>query len=155
MKLGERFDVNNPATGKPFAQSSLGNVETLNEAVSAAKEAFPLWRDLADETRVAAINQIASLLEQNMPELMELVSKETGKPMNGLNGVGAGMEVGASIAWTQVTAALSLPVDVIQDDEVARVEVHRKPLGVVGFHYPLELAADDCHLACHSCAQGG
>ena len=143
-ETSELFDVNNPATGKPFAQSSLGNVATLNKAVAAAKEAFPAWSSLSDEERTAAINNIASLLEQNMPELMELVSKETGKPMNGLNGVGAGMEVGAAIAWTQVTASFSIPVDVIQDDDVARVEVHRKPLGVVGsitpWNWPLMIA---------------
>ncbi len=79
-----------------------------------------------------------------MPELMQLVTKETGKPMGGLNGVGSGMEVGGSIAWTQYTAELQLPVDVIQDDEVARIEVHRKPLGVVAsitpWNWPLMIA---------------
>ena len=35
------------------------------------------------------------------------------------------------MVWTQVTAGLDLPVDVIQDNDEARVEVHRKPLGVV------------------------
>ncbi len=143
-ETSELFDVKNPATGKPFAQASLGDVAALNKAVAAAKAAFPAWSAQTDEERTAAINNIASLLEQNMPELMELVSKETGKPLNGLNGVGAGMEVGASIAWTQVTASLSMPVDVIQDDDVARVEVHRKPLGVVGsitpWNWPLMIA---------------
>jgi len=72
------------------------------------------------------------------------VTKETGKPMGGLNGVGSGMEVGGSIAWAQYTAELQLPVDVIQDNEVARVEVHRKPLGVVAsitpWNWPLMIA---------------
>ena len=79
-----------------------------------------------------------------MPEFMELVSKESGKPMNGLNGVGSGMEVGGAIAWTHATADLELPMELIQDDEDARVEVHRKPLGVVGsitpWNWPLLIA---------------
>ncbi|WP_280516169.1 hypothetical protein [Aromatoleum bremense] len=42
---------------------------------------------------------------------MEFVTRETGKPLGGLNG--AGMEVGASPAWTRYTASLSLPVEII------------------------------------------
>ena len=79
-----------------------------------------------------------------MPALMELVTRETGKPLAGLNGVGAGMEVGGAIAWARATAALELPVETVQDDAVARVEVHRKPLGVVGsitpWNWPLMIA---------------
>ena len=79
-----------------------------------------------------------------MPELMELLTRETGKPLNGLSGIGAGMEVGGAIAWTHVTADLDLPVEVIQDNETARVEVHRKPLGVVAsitpWNWPLMIA---------------
>lgn len=79
-----------------------------------------------------------------MNELMELVTLETGKPLNGLNGVGSGMELGGAIAWTHVTADLTQPVEVIQDNEIARVEVHRKALGVVGsitpWNWPLMIA---------------
>jgi acyl-CoA reductase-like NAD-dependent aldehyde dehydrogenase len=79
-----------------------------------------------------------------MPALMDLVTRETGKPLAGLNGVGAGMEVGGAIAWARATAALELPVETVQDDAVARVEVHRKPLGVVGsitpWNWPLMIA---------------
>src|SRR5581483_3502881 len=42
------------------------------------------------------------------------------------------MEVGGAIAWTHATADLDLPIELIQDNEEARVEVHRNPLGVVG-----------------------
>ena len=64
------------------------------------------------------------------------------------------MEVGGAIAGTHVTADLTLPVEVIQDNDEARVEVHRRPLGVVGLITPVELAADDRHLACDSGAAG-
>jgi acyl-CoA reductase-like NAD-dependent aldehyde dehydrogenase len=54
------------------------------------------------------------------------------------------MEVGGSIAWTRATAELALPVEVVQDDASARIEVHRKPLGVVGsippWNWPLMIA---------------
>lgn len=137
-------DVINPATGQPFAQVAVGTPSDVDRAVAAAAEAFKSWSQTSDAERRGLIHQLASLVEDNMPELMELVTKESGKPMGGLNGVGSGMEVGGSMAWLRVTADLELPVDVIQDDDAARVEVHRKPLGVVGsitpWNWPLMIA---------------
>ena len=138
------FDVINPATGVAFASVPAGNVADLDAAVAAARAAFPAWSRTPDAERKALVHALAGLLEANMPALMELVTKETGKPLNGLNGVGAGMEVGGSIAWTHVTADLELPVEVIQDNDDARIEVHRKPLGVVAsitpWNWPLMIA---------------
>ena len=138
------FDVINPATGETFASVPAGTVADLNAAVAAARTAFPAWSRTPDAERKGLVHALAGLLEANMPALMELVTKETGKPLGGLNGVGAGMEVGGSIAWTHVTADLELPVEVIQDNDDARIEVHRKPLGVVAsitpWNWPLMIA---------------
>ena len=125
-------DVINPATGEPFAQCHFGTADDVDTAVAAARRAFAEWSKVPDADRKAKMMEVAGLIEANMPELMELVTKESGKPMGGLNGIGSGMEVGGSIAWTQVAASYDLPVEVIQDNDEARVEVHRKPLGVVG-----------------------
>ncbi len=144
VQSGATFDVINPATGKAFAQCQLGDESHVEQAVAAAKAAFPAWSRTSDEERRQLLHALAGAMEANMPELMQLVTKETGKPMGGLDGIGSGMEVGGSIAWTQYTAELQLPVDVIQDNEVARIEVHRKPLGVVAsitpWNWPLLIA---------------
>jgi acyl-CoA reductase-like NAD-dependent aldehyde dehydrogenase len=138
------FDVINPATGEAFAQCASANKAIVDKAVSSAKAAFPAWRDTEDKERVRLVNELAQVLEKNMPELMTLITKESGKPLNGLNGIGSGMELGASIAWTQVTGMLPIPVDTIQDDDVAKVNVFRKPLGVVAsvtpWNWPLMIA---------------
>lgn len=48
------------------------------------------------------------------------------------------------MAWMQATAHTELPVEVIQDDDEARVEVHHRPIGVVGsitpWNWPLMIA---------------
>lgn len=140
----KKFDVINPATGAPFASVSAGDISHLAAAVAAARAAFPSWSSTPDNERQDLLHKIGDALQENMQELMELVTMETGKPLNGLNGVGAGMEVGGAIAWTHATADLTLPVELIQDNEEARVEVHRKPLGVVGsitpWNWPLMIA---------------
>lgn len=126
------FHVINPATGAPFASVAAGEISHLDTAVAAARGAFSSWSSTPDDERQSLLHAIGDVLEKNMQEFMELVTMETGKPLNGLNGVGARMEVGGAIAWTRATAELTLPVEIIQDNEEARVEVHRKPLGVVG-----------------------
>lgn len=132
VQSGSVIEVVNPATGQPFASVAAGDTSHVDQAVAAARAAFPAWSALPDAERRAYVMRLADLLEANMPEFMELVTRETGKPLGGLNNVGAGMEVGGAIAWTRVTASLDIPVDVIQDNADARIEVHRKPLGVVG-----------------------
>lgn len=144
VQSGKTFDVINPATGQAFAQCQLGDVSHVEQAVAAAKAAFPAWSRTSEDERKQLLHALAAAIEANMPELMQLVTKETGKPMGGLNGIGSGMEVGGSIAWTQYTTELQLPVDVIQDNDEARIEVHRKPLGVVAsitpWNWPLLIA---------------
>lgn len=138
------LSVINPATGEVFAEVPAGTAEHVDQAVAAAQAAFPVWRQTPDGERQRLLHEIGNALQANMPALMELVTLESGKPLNGLNGVGAGMEVGGAIAWTHVTADLALPVEVIQDNDEARIEVHRKPLGVVAsitpWNWPLLIA---------------
>lgn len=138
------LDVINPATEEVFARVPAGEASHVDAAVAAARAAFPAWSRTPDSERQQLLHAIGGLLEAHMPELMQLVTQETGKPLGGLNGVGAGMEVGGSIAWTHVTADLALPVEVIQDNADARIEVHRKPLGVVAsitpWNWPLMIA---------------
>ncbi len=138
------FEVINPATSEPFARCSAGTAEHVDLAVQAAQEAFISWGKKSDDERRAGCMALADALEANMKELMELVTMESGKPFEGLNGVGSGMEVGGSIGWTRATASFELPVELIQDNDEARIEVHRKPLGVVGsitpWNWPLLIA---------------
>ena len=138
------FPVINPATGVAFAKVAAGEIGHLEDAVAAARNAFPDWSASADNERQRLLHAIGDALEANMPGLMECVTMETGKPLKGLNGIGAGMEVGGAIAWTRATADLTLPVEVIQDNDEARIEVRRKPLGVVGsitpWNWPLLIA---------------
>jgi len=138
------FEVINPATGLPFAKCAEGSPESVDMAVKSARKAFPEWSQSSQQSRIKKMLEIASLLEQNMPELMQLITQENGKPLNGYKGIGSGMEVGGSIAWTQATTSFSLPPQIIQDNDEAKIQVHRKPLGVVAsitpWNWPLLIA---------------
>jgi len=138
------FGVRNPATGEVFAHCSVADGSHLDQAVAAAERAFRSWSLEPDAVRKAKVHELAGILEKHTPELMEILTQENGKPLGGFQGIGSGMELGGSVAWTRVTAELELPAEVIQDDDYARIEVHRKPLGVVGsippWNWPLMIA---------------
>jgi acyl-CoA reductase-like NAD-dependent aldehyde dehydrogenase len=135
------FDVLNPADETVVAACPQGTTQLVDAAVAAARRAFPQWSALPDAERVAKLNAIADLIEQHHQELVELVIREQGKT---LSGPGANLELGGAAAWTRVTASLTLPDQVIQDDKTARIVAHRKPVGVVGsitpWNWPLLIA---------------
>lgn len=138
------FNVINPADKSVVATCPKASVEQLNEAVSAAKAAFPTWSALDIAERREKLMALADAVEANGGEFMELLTKEQGKPMKGFGDMGSGFEFGGSLAWIRATASYDLKPEVIQDNEVARIETHRKPLGVVGsitpWNYPLLIA---------------
>lgn len=141
VSAAESFPVLNPATEEVIAQCPQATTAQLDEAVAAARAAFPAWSATSSDERKAIIHKIADRIEENMGDLAQLLSAEQGKPMEGFAGLGAMFELGGCLAWIRYTAELECPVDVIQDNDEARIEVHRKALGVCGsitpWNYPL------------------
>ena len=138
----EKFqDVVNPSTGDVVGAMPLGTAEDLDDAVEAASRAFSLWKDVPDSVRADACRAIAASIEAHAEELARLLTLEQGKPLNGL---GSRFEIGGAVAWTRHTGELSLPVEVLQDNADGRVELHRKPIGVVGsitpWNWPVMIA---------------
>lgn len=134
-------EIRNPATGEAVGSSAVANAGHLDSAVQAARRAFPGWRDTPSEKRAEALNAIADRIEAASEDLAKLLTLEQGKPLNGL---GSRFEMGGAVAWTRHTATLDLPVEVLQEGPQGRVELHRKPIGVVGsitpWNYPVMIA---------------
>lgn len=125
----DTFKVLNPANGKLVGHAPKATKKQLNSAVNAAKKAFKSWSQTTDEDRKNACHAVADALEKNAEELAKLLTREQGKPLNGL---GSRFEMGGAAAWAHYTAELELPVEVLQDNEEGKVEMYRKPIGVVG-----------------------
>src|SRR5579884_1172124 len=138
---GASFNVLNPADETVVAACPQGDIQLVDAAVGAARRAFKKWSAVPDAERLAKLNAIADLIEKNHKELAELVTREQGKTQSG---PGANLELGGAAAWTRVTATLSLPDQVIQDDKSGKVVAHRKPVGVVAsitpWNWPLLIA---------------
>jgi len=137
----ETFAVRNPATGEVVGQAPNATLDDLDAAVAAAGAAFPAWAALPDAQRQAACAALAGVLGEHAEALARLLTQEQGKPLSGL---GSRFEMGGAQAWAGHTASLSLPVKVLQDDNQGRVELHRKPIGIVGsitpWNWPVMIA---------------
>ena len=137
----EHADVRNPSTGEVVGQMPLATAADLDWAVSAASRAFGPWSRVPDEERVQACRDVAEKIAAHSEEIARLITLEQGKPLNGL---GSRFEMGGALAWTRHTAELSLPVEVLQDNDEGRVELHRKAIGVVGsitpWNWPVMIA---------------
>jgi acyl-CoA reductase-like NAD-dependent aldehyde dehydrogenase len=141
LKAGDlTMPVINPATEEVLADCPRASEDQLNEAVAAAKAAFPAWSATSIDERKAVVNKIADAIEANGQEFAQLLVQEQGKPLADATG-----EVFGMAAFCRYFTALDLPVKVIDDSEGRRVEAHRRPLGVVGaivpWNFPLILAA--------------
>jgi acyl-CoA reductase-like NAD-dependent aldehyde dehydrogenase len=134
------MDVINPATEEAFAKCPRASQAQLDAAVAAAQKAFPAWRDTPIAERKAKLAQIADIIQANAAELGRLLTQEQGKPV----GDATGEAFGAS-AFFRYFTMLDLPVKVLDDSDARKVEVHRRPLGVVGaivpWNFPLILMA--------------
>lgn len=127
IDTGESFSVVNPATEEIVAECPRALPRHLDEAVAAAKRAFPKWRDTSADSRSECLHALAALIERDQQKIAEVLTLEQGKPI-----ATAQAEVGYAIAFCKHFADVRLPPEIVQDDAALRVEVHRKPIGVVG-----------------------
>lgn len=125
------FDVINPATGAAFARAPDCSRAELDEAVAAARRAQPAWAALPFEQRREKVAALSKILEANLDPLMRLLTQENGKP----HGDAQGEIVGAAY-YFMTAAQLSLPIDVLEDDDDRRTVIQRVPIGVVGAILP-------------------
>ncbi len=134
-----RSDVFDPATGAVARQVVLGTAGDVDDAVGAAKAAFPGWAATPPLARARVMFRFRDLLERNAGALAAIVTAEHGKVLSdALGEVTRGMEV--------VEYATGAP-ELLKGDytEQAGRDVDawsmRQPLGVVAgitpFNFPV------------------
>lgn len=75
---GELHEHIYPATGRVTREIRLGSAADVDEAVAAARAAFPAWRALPGDKRRDLMFKFAELCERNMQELAQLSTIENG-----------------------------------------------------------------------------
>ncbi|MBS0612882.1 MAG: aldehyde dehydrogenase family protein [Proteobacteria bacterium] len=133
--------VINPATGLAFVECPRASETQAEEAIQAAKKAFPQWAASAAGERQALLRELADAMEREHESLLRLLTQEQGKPL-----AESAFEVSAAIGFLRYFAAASPPAPkVLEVTRERRVEQHRRPLGVVAaitpWNFPVLLIA--------------
>ncbi len=76
---GRTSDVFNPSIGAAVRQVELADRATMQQAIDAAKAAFPAWRNTPPAKRAQVMFRFKQLLEANKDKIAALISEEHGK----------------------------------------------------------------------------
>jgi malonate-semialdehyde dehydrogenase (acetylating)/methylmalonate-semialdehyde dehydrogenase len=77
----QSLDLFNPATGESVGKVMLADQSIVNQAVAAAKAAFPSWSAISALKRARIISKFKELLEKNIDALAKLITEEHGKTL--------------------------------------------------------------------------
>jgi len=132
--------VIDPASAAVFAYAPDCTRAQLDQAVAAARRAFPAWRDLGMERRRALLEQLIPRIAAAKDALAPLLTQEQGKPL-----FAATAEFDSLLHFMQGQCRLSLPEETVNEDSAQRRSITRRvPIGVVAalapWNFPVLLA---------------
>jgi acyl-CoA reductase-like NAD-dependent aldehyde dehydrogenase len=127
----EQLEVINPATGRVFARCPAAGARELELAVAAARRAAPAWRALGFEARAKLVGELAAALRTHQDGLAGLLTREQGKPIGQ-----SAAEIDRGAAQSEGMVKIEIPVETLVDDDDRLIELHYRPLGVVGIITP-------------------
>ncbi len=126
--------ITNPATGQVFAEVPDLSREQTVEAIEAAHQAFPDWRDRTAEERAGLLHRWHDLIMANAADLARLMTAEQGKPLAEAAGE---VSYGASfIRWYAEEARRVYGETIPARSGDQRILVIRQPVGVCALITP-------------------
>ena len=96
---GATFTSLDPYDGTPLWQGAAADAGDVDQAIAAARQAFPAWERLGQAARLGLLQAFAQVLQQRRAELQRALAEETGKPL-----WEADTEIGSMIAKVAISA---------------------------------------------------
>ncbi len=78
---GEAWERNSPADGAVVWQGNWSSPAQADQAVEAARAAFPNWSETSLDERIGICRHFAAIVSQSKEELARLIACEVGKPL--------------------------------------------------------------------------
>ena len=137
---GKTFPEYNPANGEEIAQLPLGGKEDVDQAVAAARAAFPAWSQKPQAERSQIAMKIAALIRDNAKELGRIETIDHGTPTKAAPILAA--STATRFEWAAYNAR-SLMGHTIPSNSSELVYLQREPVGVIAivtpWNFPLEM----------------
>jgi malonate-semialdehyde dehydrogenase (acetylating)/methylmalonate-semialdehyde dehydrogenase len=125
-------DVWNPARGERIATVAYSTKEDLDQAVKAAKAAFPEWRETPPLSRARYLFRLKEAFEESFEEIARTLTMEQGKAIDESRG-----EVQHATGVTTLICSYTME-DIAKDIDCYG---HRQPMGVFGGIVPYNFPA--------------
>ena len=77
----ETIEVFNPSDGTVIGSFAASTEADVDQAVQAAKRAFPVWSSTTPAARAAALYKLSEVLSDHLDELAEIEAIDAGKPL--------------------------------------------------------------------------
>ncbi|MFC8952384.1 MULTISPECIES: gamma-aminobutyraldehyde dehydrogenase [unclassified Streptomyces] len=141
---GQNHSVIDPATGESVYTYALASTADVDEAVAAAKAAFPGWAGATPGERSDALHRFAGILAERAEDIARVESLQCGKPLK----LSTEFDVPGTIDNTAFFAGAARHLQGQSAGEYSGDHtsyIRREPIGVVGsiapWNYPLQMAA--------------
>ncbi|MGW6534906.1 gamma-aminobutyraldehyde dehydrogenase [Streptomyces sp. NPDC055051] len=141
---GRTHSVVDPATGESVYTYALASTADVDDAVAAAKAAFPGWAGATPGERSDALHRFAAVLAEQAEDFARVESLQCGKPIR----LTTEFDVPGTVDNTAFFAGAARHLQGQSAGEYSGDHtsyVRREPIGVVGsiapWNYPLQMAA--------------
>lgn len=135
------FDVVNPATGQSLARVAIADAAVVDRAVTAARRAFPAWRDLGPHKRAVLLRALARVVDERRDAIARTLTAEQGKPLDEARGEVS--KVARTFEYYAGEAVRVLGQTIPNEDTGYLSLVEKEPIGVAAaiapWNYPVEL----------------
>src|SRR5215510_5188847 len=129
-KKPQELPVLHPATEEPIANISLGSQSDVDDAVAAARRAFPSFSETTREERLALLGRIMAVYQQHYDEMAETISREMGAP------IGLSKTAQAAAPMAHLATILEVLKTYQFEKEHGTTLMRHEPIGVCGFITP-------------------
>ncbi len=140
---GETHDVEDPSTGEVITRLTVAGPSDVDDAVAAARAAFPEWSTATPGTRSVALTALAGILDERAAEFARVESRQAGKPIK----LATEFDVPGTIDNVAFFAGAARNLEGKASAEYSGDHtslVRREPIGVVGsiapWNYPFQMA---------------
>lgn len=135
------LEVVNPATEDAFAEVPRATENEVNQALEAARAAFPAWAGLSPFQRAEYLRRAADILNERKEKIGRLMSREQGKPLQEAIGeVEKGVEM---LRYYAEEGKRAYGRIVANEKSMDQSLIVKQPVGVVAalsaWNYPVEL----------------
>lgn len=123
-------EVINPATEQPIAMISMAGAADVDNAVAAAKAAFPEYSQATREQRIKWLSNLAQAYKERYSEMAEAITLEMGAPKS------LSQKAQAATGLGHIATAIEVLKDYPFEASLGSTRTFKEPVGVCGFITP-------------------